>query len=109
MKRCLYCYLTINEYDIDFHAGCSKKIFGQAIPPGLEYSETQMKELATQVVKYHIAVTGVQPKLSLDLKADDIKLKFKRFTIIGLFGGYILKLRTQNYQQLPEVEDLTMH
>jgi len=32
----------------------------------------------------------------------------KRFTIVGLWGGYILKPPTPNYPQLPEVEGLTM-
>jgi serine/threonine-protein kinase HipA len=32
-----------------------------------------------------------------------------RRTIVGLWGGYILKPASQHYPQLPEVEDLTMH
>ncbi len=32
-----------------------------------------------------------------------------RFTIVGLWGGYILKPPTPDYPHLPEVEDLTMH
>jgi serine/threonine-protein kinase HipA len=31
-----------------------------------------------------------------------------RFTLVGLWGGYILKPPTSRYPQLPEVEDLTM-
>jgi serine/threonine-protein kinase HipA len=33
----------------------------------------------------------------------------RRFTIVGLWGGYILKPPTALYPQLPEVEDVTMH
>jgi serine/threonine-protein kinase HipA len=33
----------------------------------------------------------------------------KRFTIVGLWGRYILKPQTDSYQALPELEDLTMH
>ena len=33
----------------------------------------------------------------------------KRFTIVGLWGGYILKPQTEQYANLPENEDLTMH
>ena len=33
----------------------------------------------------------------------------QRFTIEGLWGGYILKPPTKQYKFLPELEDLTMH
>lgn len=109
IKRCLYCYQALNENEIDFHPACSKKIFGQAGPPEMPYSEAQMEELAKQVVRSHITVPGVQPKISLDLSLSQNKNEPKRFTIVGLSGGYILKPATKNYPQLPEVEDLTMH
>lgn len=109
MKRCLYCYEKLDENEVDFHPSCSKKIFGTAIPPELPYSETQIEELALQIVQSQIAVTGVQPKLSLDLTSNPNNNQPKRFTIVGLWGEYILKPPTPNYIQLPEVEDLTMH
>lgn len=109
MSRCLYCYETLKEDEIDFHASCSKKIFGQPTPPELPYKEMQMESLALQVVKSQMTVTGVQPKLSLELASSENKNEPKRFTIVGLWGGYILKPPTPNFQQLPEVEDLTMH
>lgn len=109
MKRCLYCYLPLIENETDFHTACSKKIFGQANPPELPYTEAQMEELAKQVVRSRITVPGVQPKISLDLSPSKSKNEPKRFTIVGLWGGYILKPPTKNYPQLPEVEDLTMH
>jgi len=109
MKRCLYCYQPLGENDKDFHFTCSKKIFGLAGPPEMPYTETQMEELAKQVVRSHITVPGVQPKISLDLSPSQNKNEPKRFTIVGLSGGYILKPPTKNYPQLPKVEDLTMH
>ncbi len=108
MKRCLYCYAPLSKTENDFHASCCKKIFGQTEIPDLPYAESHMKKLATQIVKSQISVTGVQPKLSLDLSRS-IKNEPKRFTLVGLWGGYILKPVTPNYPQLPEVEDLTMH
>lgn len=107
--RCLYCYQILAENETDFHASCSRKIFGQPTPPELPYTETQMEELAMQVVRSHIAVTGVQPKISLELAPTSIRNAPKRFTIVGLWGGYILKPPTPQYPQLPEVEDLTLH
>lgn len=109
MRRCLYCYTALTENEKDFHATCSKKIFGLAIPPELPYTENKMEALATQVIKSQMTVTGVQPKLSLHLTKGENKDDPKRFTIVGLWGGYILKPAAEQYPQLPEVEDLTMH
>ncbi len=109
IQKCLYCYKTLAEGDIDFHATCSKKIFGEVIPLVLPYSEEQLEGLAAEVIKTHTTVTGVQPKLFLHLaKAGDTQAA-KKFTIVGLWGGYILKPATPNYPHLSEVEDLTMH
>ncbi len=107
--RCLYCYQQLSENEVDFHASCSKKIFGTATPPELLYDESQMNELALKVVQSQITVTGVQPKLSLNLASGEQKSDPKRFTIVGLWGNYILKPPTGNYPQMPQVEDLTMH
>jgi serine/threonine-protein kinase HipA len=107
--NCLYCYQPLSENEVDFHTSCSKKIFGTAIPPELPYDENQMKELALKVVQSQITVTGVQPKLSLNLTMGNKKSDLKRFTIVGLWGNYILKPPTAFYPQTPEVEDLTMH
>lgn len=109
MKRCLYCYGLLENNEADFHSACCKKIFGQATPPVVNYLESQMEELALQVVRSQMAVTGVQPKISLGLSPGTGKNEPKRFTIVGLWGGYILKPPTQQYIHLPEVEDLTMH
>jgi serine/threonine-protein kinase HipA len=109
MKRCLYCYEELKENEVDFHSSCSKKLFNQSIPPLLLYSELEMETLALQVVKSQMTVTGVQPKLSLKLTNTENKKEPKRFTIVGLWGNYILKPPTPNFPQLPEVEDVTMH
>lgn len=108
-KRCLYCYQTLDENEIDFHSKCSKKIFGVNIPPVLPYSEKNMEELAAQVIQTQVAVTGVQPKLSLHLASQEHPNLAKRFTIVGMWGGFILKPASPHYPELPEVEDLTMH
>lgn len=109
MKRCLSCYQRLGEHENDFHPACSKKIFGQVIPPELPYRESQLEDLAKQVIKSQIALTGVQAKLSLDIGQGENKNDRRRFTIVGLWGAYILKPAADAYPQLPEVEDLTMH
>lgn len=111
--RCLYCYKELEKGQIDYHPTCSRKIFGKPVPPILPYTEEQMLELGEKVIKSHVAITGVQPKLSLDIETRSNEMTAvkepQRFTIVGLWGGYILKPPTKIYPQLPELEDLTMH
>jgi serine/threonine-protein kinase HipA len=109
MNNCLYCYQDLTKEEKDFHPACSRKIFGRKMPPVLPYTEDQMLELADKVIKSQVSVTGVQPKLSLDLEEIKDKDLPQRFTIVGLWGGYILKPPTRQYANLPENEDLTMH
>lgn len=109
MKKCLYCYQPLAEEEPDFHAPCSKKIFGQPNPPALPYSEADLEPLAIAVIQSQTAITGVQAKLSLHITDGDTAGTTKRFTIVGLWGGYILKPPTAIYPSLPEVEDVTMH
>lgn len=107
MNRCLYCYQPLEGYP-DFHEHCSRKIFDAPVPPELPYSESDLEPLALEVIQSQTVVTGVQAKLSLHI-AKTGKEQAKKFTIVGLWGGYILKPPTKSYQQLPEVEDVTMH
>lgn len=109
MKRCLFCYQSSAENEVDYHPACSRKIFGQSSPPMLPYTDEQMGELALKVVQSQVTVTGVQAKISLHLQTPEGTRDPKRFTILGLWGGYILKPPTGHYPQLPEVEDLIMH
>jgi serine/threonine-protein kinase HipA len=92
---------------LDYHAKCSRKIFGVNKVPELPYFRAELQGLAEQVIRSQTTLTGVQPKLSLDF--DRKSRTPKRFTIVGLWGRYILKPQTDSYQALPELEDLTMH
>ena len=107
MSRCLYCYKELKEGETDFHKRCSKQFFGSATPPLLALDQEQLENLAREIVIKSIAVTGVQPKLSLQLeKSPD---QAPRLTLVGLYGDYILKPPSKEYPCLPENEDLTMH
>ncbi len=109
MKRCLYCYQPLSDAEIDFHPTCSRKLFGKPQPPVIDFNESQLEEMASKIIRSHSTVTGVQAKLSLTIAKGDTKNDPERFTIVGLWGGYILKPSTPHYNHLPEVEDLTMH
>lgn len=108
MDRCLYCYKELAKNEKDFHTRCARKIFGTTSMPILDYSKDKIAELAEQVIRSQSAVTGVQPKLSLDIE-QQANGEPQRFTIVGLWGRYILKPQTVQFRCLPELEDLTMH
>lgn len=69
----------------------------------LEYKHEELDQLAEQVIRAQTSLTGVQPKLSLNLYKHDA---CSRLTI---WGDYIFKPQTESYERLPENEDLTMH
>ena len=102
----MYCYKELEPGEVDFHKSCCRKFFGTTTAPALDYSREEMDELAAQVIKSQTTLTGVQPKLSLNLyKHKDSQ----KLTIVGLWGGYIFKPQTEQFSMLPENEDLTMH
>ena len=105
--RCFYCYEPLAEGEADYHPRCSRKLFGTPKPPLLPYTSKEVRSLADEVIRSQTTLTGVQPKLSLDI--DQMSLSPRRFTIVGLWGRFILKPQTELYPHLPELEDLTMH
>ncbi|HRP32870.1 MAG TPA: hypothetical protein PKV73_13310 [Agriterribacter sp.] len=109
MSNCLFCYKDLSIGEQDFHTSCSKKIFGQPTPPVLPYSQKDLEPLGKELIQSQTAVTGVQAKLSLHITGNNKEGTERRFAIVGLWGGYILKPPTDAYPQLPEVEDITMH
>lgn len=86
--KCLACLETWPGPG-DYHPKCSRKFFGKAEAPVLEYGLEDMERLAGDVIRTHSAVPGVQAKLS--------------------WGRYILKPPAKRYPELPEVEHATMH
>lgn len=108
MAKCLYCYKELKEGQTDYHPSCAKKLYGVKTAPVLPYNRSQIGELAKRVVRAQTTLTGVQAKLSLDVNHGQ-KNEPDRFTIVGLWGRFILKPQTDNYRSLPELEDLTMH
>lgn len=108
MAKCLYCYKELNEGEKDFHKTCSKKMFGTPSVPELPYTRENLTDLAKQVIRSQTTLTGVQAKLSLDINKGG-RNETDRFTIVGLWGRYILKPQTDRFAHMPELEDLTMH
>lgn len=108
MSRCLVCYEKLSEGMVDYHPVCSRKLFGTRRPPKLEFDRGSISQLATEVIRSQTTLTGVQPKLSLDINRGGKGVP-DRFTVVGLWGRYILKPQSNKYMHLPELEDVTMH
>lgn len=106
MCKCLCCYKPLSTGQVDFHPSCAKRFFGTKDIPTLEYNQSEMDSLAEKVIQAQTSLTGVQPKLSLNLNKHKGS---SRLTIVGLWGDFIFKPQTDDYPQLPEIEDLTMH
>lgn len=106
MCKCLFCYQKLDEGQKDFHPRCARKFFGTNEAPILAYRHDDIDQLAEQIIRAQTSLTGVQPKLSLNLNKHE---RCSRLTIVGLWGDFIFKPQTETYPQLPENEDLTMH
>jgi len=104
MANCWFCYKDAGEKE--YHEKCSRDFFGTKTPPQLELNSQLLKELAEQTINKRIAVTGVQPKLSVTLEKSN---ENNRLTIVGLWGEYILKPQHPHFPMMPQTEDLTMH
>lgn len=108
MARCLCCYRELAEGERDFHRECARKMFGKDVAPELPYTRKELDKLARLVVASRTTVTGVQAKLSMDLE-HNTEGNPSRLTIVGVMGRYILKPQAEQFERLPELEDLTMH
>ena len=107
VKRCLCCYKPVEDEQVFYHPKCAKKLFGTTKAPLLPYTRDNIEELALHILEQSTSVTGVQPKLSLDINRGG-KNEPDKLTIVGLWGNYILKPQSPVYDSMPELEDLTM-
>lgn len=107
MNKCLFCYQAMENDQQDYHPSCIKKLFGTTQAPVIDFDLQQLEELAKQIVIQSKAITGVQPKLSLNVEKH--KNGPSRLTIVGFHGDFILKPPTAQFKELPENEDVTMH
>lgn len=107
VKRCLCCYKAIEDEQGFYHPKCAKKLFGTTKAPVLPYTRDNIEELALHILEQSTSVTGVQPKISLDINRGG-KNEPDKLTIVGLWGNYILKPQSPVYNSMPELEDLTM-
>ncbi|MBX3006820.1 MAG: HipA domain-containing protein [Melioribacteraceae bacterium] len=106
-NKCLSCYQKLEDSEIYFHKKCSRKLFGTENAPLLDLILPEIEDYAVDLLKRSVSVTGVQPKLSVDIQKS--KNAPSRLTLVGLWGHYILKPPHKDYPEMPEIEDLTMN
>jgi serine/threonine-protein kinase HipA len=104
--KCLICYKPLDKSEMDYHKKCLKKEFGLKQMPSININEKELKKYAKELIEANIAITGVQPKLSLWLEESKQNI---RFTIVDNKSNFIIKPQSEVYQSLPENEDLCMH
>ena len=108
--KCLCCgkeilsNATTSEKDWCWHKKCVKAFFHTREMPILDVTREQLEKLANEAVNEGLTVPGVQKKLSLHLTSDTNA----RLTIVNYPTGYILKPQTEEFQNMPEFEDLAM-
>lgn len=106
-NKCLCCYKELEDNQLHYHPACAMKLFGSKQAPILPYNRDNIEDLALQIIENSTSVTGVQPKLALDINRGG-KNEPDKLTIVGLWGNYILKPQSPQYPFMPEVEDVTM-
>ena len=105
MRYCLKGLEPLANNESQWHVACAKKFFNIPEPPKVELSENLVDALAFKGSLQGVNVTGVQRKLSLGQDTIDQK----RLTLVDYPAGYILKVQSPDYNQLPEFESIAMH
>jgi serine/threonine-protein kinase HipA len=107
MDKCLMCYRPVADADGEMHEHCRHRFFHADIDARLPFSLSDIEEMVKEHVLAHTTVPGVQKKLSLHLQKNQGRAR--RLTVTGYREAYILKPPTDDYPELPELEDATMH
>ncbi|MBO9731663.1 MAG: HipA domain-containing protein [Chitinophaga sp.] len=107
MANCWFCYKEAPGKQ--YHSECCEAFFSKKKTPELLLDKQLLKALAEKNIHQKIAITGVQPKLSVALDTMNDTMLDTRLAVIGLSHEYILKPQHPFYHLVPENEDLTMH
>lgn len=104
--NCFCCGKPLKTESISgWHKACIKRFFGTAHIPEIEIDEKTLESLAAQSTSKGLTVPGVQKKLSLHLSSDDNN---PRLTLVNYPTGYILKPQVNEFECLPEAEQIVM-
>ena len=104
--KCLCCGKTLRvENESGWHKSCIQKFFGTTQVPQIEMNDSTLEMLATESTCKGYTVPGVQKKLSLYLMSEG---DTPRLTLVNYPTGYILKPQVDQFEALPESEQLVM-
>lgn len=101
-EQCLICYEKSDEI---YHDACMVSVFGKKIVPFVDIDNLFLEKLATDQLNQKLSISGVQKKLSLDLREE--RGKKNRMTVTNLWGRFIFKPRG-DAPHLPENEHLCL-
>jgi len=107
--RCLCCGKDESDFIFDSEAGwhkkCIRSFFGTKEIPYIDLSDKTFEALAIENTNNGYTVPGVQKKLSLHLDVEDRP----RLTLMNYPTGYILKPQVEDFNAMPESEQLVMN
>lgn len=104
--NCLCCGKPLKKAtESGWHKTCVKKFFGVPVVPNITIDEETLKELAKEDTERGLTVPGVQKKLSLNIHLTEINA---RLTLVNYPTGYILKPQVEEFDCLPEAEQMAM-
>lgn len=105
--NCLCCGKPIDKgIELNgWHKKCVKSFFGTSVIPEIEIDNGKLELLASESTNKGLTVPGVQKKLSLHLLSEG---NSPRLTLVNYPTGYILKPQVEDFEALPESEQLVM-
>lgn len=104
--NCLCCGKPLRTQNGNgWHKACIKHFFVTETLPEIDIDEQALTQLVTETIQKGYTVPGVQKKLSLHLFS---QTKKPRLTLINYPSGYILKPQVEEFDSLPEAEQLVM-
>lgn len=104
--NCLCCGRPLKvDNGTGWHKACIKHFFSTSTLPEIEIDDKILAQLVTDNIRKGYTVPGVQKKLSLHLFS---KEKKPRLTLVNYPTGYILKPQVEQFDSLPEAEQLVM-
>lgn len=105
--NCLCCGKPLKKDEgTGWHKACIKSFFGTSELPEIDIEEQKLTELAIKNINKGFTVPGVQKKLSLHLFSEEKK---PRLTLVNYPTGFILKPQVEQFEALPEAEQLVMN
>ena len=104
--NCLCCGKPLSKENSNgWHKPCIMRFFGTVDVPKIEIDEETLEALAIEETSKGFTVPGVQKKMSLHLHSDR---NGARLTLVNYPTGYILKPQVNEFECLPEAEQLVM-